>query len=144
MISNFFGQKNWLTEHQLKVTATALGLEYNAGTRRRMARANAILFYGLVKSTSLDGLYKVESQFQKNKTYLVLQNQHGWQCTCPDYDKNRQACKHAIAVAACNLMVDLSAEMEVIEAFDQQDNHYRFLRYLPTNNLPALEVSDEN
>ena len=35
MISSFFGQKNWLTEHQLKVTATALGLEYNAGTRRR-------------------------------------------------------------------------------------------------------------
>ena len=71
MINSFFGQKSWLTEHQLKVTATALGLEYNAGTRRRMARANAILFYGLVKSTSLDGLYKVDSQFQKNKTYFM-------------------------------------------------------------------------
>ena len=144
MINNFFGQKSWLTENQLKVTATVLGLEYNTGTRRRIARANAILFYGLVKSTSLNGLYKVESQFTGNKTYLVLQHQQAYQCTCPDYAKNRQACKHAIAVAACNLMVDLSAEMEVIEAFDQQDNHYRFLRYLPTNNLPALEVSDEN
>ncbi len=144
MISSFFGQKSWLTEHQLKVTATALGLEYNAGNRRRIARANAILFYGLVKSTSLDGLYKVESQYQKDKTYLVLQHQQVYQCTCIDYAKNRRPCKHAIAVAACNLMIDLSAEMEVIEAFDRQDNHYRFLRYLPTNNLPALEIDNEN
>ncbi len=144
MISNFFGQKSWLTAGELRITATALGLEYNPGNRRRMARANAILFCGLVKATSLDGLYKVDSQFQKDKTYLVLQHQQAYQCTCPDYAKNRQPCKHAIAVAACNLMVDLSAEMEVIEAFDHQDNEYRFLRYLPTNNLPALEIDNEN
>ena len=107
---------------------------------RRIARANAILFHGLVKATALDYLYKVQSQFQKNKTYLVILKEEGSQCTCPDSTKRRLPCKHAIAVQAYNSLVDLAYREEVVEAFDPDGRYYRFVRMSPpSTNLPSLE-----
>ena len=59
-----------MTEGEMKATAAAMDLPTDRDALRRVARANAILFHGLVKSTALDYLYKVESQFQLDKTYI--------------------------------------------------------------------------
>ena len=80
-----FGHKNWMTETEMKAAATAMGLPTDRSTLRRVARANAILFNGLVKATALDYLFQVKSQFQQDKTYLVIQQEKRFACTCPDF-----------------------------------------------------------
>ena len=80
-----FGHKNWMTETEMKAVATAMGLPTDRSTLRRVARANAILFNGLVKATALDYLFQVKSQFQQDKTYLVIQQEKRFECTCPDF-----------------------------------------------------------
>jgi len=144
ILTNFFGHKNWMTENEMRAATITMGLPTNRDSFRRVARANSILFHGLVKSTALHYLYKVQSQFHQDKTYLVLQQEGGYyQCTCPDYTKRQLPCKHAIAVQAYNSLVDLAYREEVVEAFDPDGRHYCFVRmYPPSTNLPSLEVCD--
>ena len=143
MIS-YFGHKNWLTENEMEEAAAAMNLPTDRYTLKRIARANAILFHSLVKSTALHYLYKVQSQFHQDKTYLVLQQEGGYyQCTCPDYTKRQLPCKHAIAVMAYNSLIDLAYQEEVVEAYDPQGGYYRFLKLIPTTNqIPMVEVAD--
>ena len=138
-----FGHKNWMTEGEMKATAAAMGLPTDRNSLRRVARANAILFNGLVKATALDYLYKVESQFQQDKTYLVIQQEKGYQCTCPDFSKRQLPCKHAISVMAYNSLVDLAYREELVEAYDPDGQYYRFLKLVPaSNHIPMVEVAD--
>ena len=142
-LTSFFGHKNWMTEGEMKAAAAAINLPSDRSSLRRIARANAILFNGLVKATALDYLYRVESQFQQDKTYLVIQLEKQYQCTCPDYTKRQLPCKHAIAVQAYNSLVDLAYQEEVVEAFDPDGRYYRFLKLVPaSNHIPQLEVCD--
>ena len=142
-LTSFFGHKNWLTEGEMKATAAAINLPTDRDTLRRVARANAILFHGLVKATALDYLFQVKSQFQQDQTYLVLQLEEGYQCTCPDFTQRQLPCKHAIAVMAYNSLVDLAYREELVEAFDTDGRYYRFLKLVPTaNQIPSLEVGD--
>ena len=144
LMVSYFGHKNWLTESEMKATAAAMNLPTDRYTLKRIARANAILFHSLVKSTALHYLYKVQSQFHQDKTYLVLQQEGGYyQCTCPDYTKRQLPCKHAIAVQAYNSLVDLAYREEVVEAYDPDGRYYRFLKLVPASNqIPQLEVAD--
>jgi len=138
-----FGHKNWMTETEMKAAATAMGLPTDRSTLRRVARANAILFNGLVKATALDYLFQVKSQFQQDKTYLVIQQEKRFECTCPDFTKRQLPCKHAIAVQAYNSLIDLAYQEEVVEAYDPQGRYYRFLKLVPAcNHIPQLEVAD--
>jgi len=138
-----FGHKNWMTETEMKAVATAMGLPADRSTLRRVARANAILFNGLVKVTALDYLFQVKSQFQQDKTYLVIQQEKRFECTCPDFTKRQLPCKHAIAVQAYNSLIDLAYQEEVVEAYDPQGRYYRFLKLVPAcNHIPQLEVAD--
>ena len=140
---SYFGHKNWLTGNEMEEAAAAMGLPTNRDSFRRIARANSILFHGLVKSTALHYLYKVQSQFHQDKTYLVIQQEGGYQCTCPDFTKRRLPCKHAIAVQAYNSLIDLAYQEEVVEAYDPQGRYYRFLKLVPAcNHIPQLEVAD--
>ena len=142
-LTSFFGHKNWLTEGEMKAAAVAINLPTDRDTLRRVARANAILFHGLVKATALDYLFQVKSQFQQDQTYLVLQIEEGYQCTCPDFTQRQLPCKHAIAVMAYNSLVDLAYREELVEAFDTDGRYYRFLKLVPTaNQIPSLEVGD--
>ena len=142
-LTSFFGHKNWLTEGEMKATAAAINLPTDRDTLRRVARANAILFHGLVKATALDYLFQVKSQFQQDQTYLVLQLEEGYQCTCPNFTQRQLPCKHAIAVMAYNSLVDLAYREELVEAFDTDGRYYRFLKLVPTaNQIPSLEVGD--
>ena len=144
ILTNFFGHKNWMTENEMRAATITMGLPTNRDSFRRVARANSILFHGLVKSTALHYLYKVQSQFHQDKTYLVLQQEGGYyQCTCPDYTKRQLPCKHAIAVQAYNSLVDLAYREEVVEAYDPDGQYYRFLKLVPAcNQIPSLEVAD--
>ena len=138
-----FGHKNWMTEGEMKAAATAMDLPTDRSSLRRIARANSILFHGLVKATALDYLYKVQSQFQQDRTYLVIQLEKQYQCTCPDYTKRQLPCKHAIAVQAYNSLVDLAYREEVVEAYDPDGRYYRFLKLVPASNqIPVVEVAD--
>ena len=142
-LTSFFGHKNWLTEGEMKATAAAINLPTDRDTLRRVARANAILFHGLVKATALDYLFQVKSQFQQDQTYLVLQLEEGYQCTCPDFTQRQLPCKHAIAVMAYNSLVDLAYREELVEAFDTDGRYYRFLKLVPaSNHIPSLEGAD--
>ena len=139
-----FGHKNWMTEDEMKAAAAAMDLPSDRSSLRRIARANAILFHGLVKATALDYLYKVQSQFQQDQTYLVLQQEEGYQCTCPDFSKRQPLpCKHSIAVQAYQTLVDLAYREEVVEAFDPDGRYYRFFKLVQASNqIPQLEVAD--
>jgi len=138
-----FGHKNWMTETEMKAAATAMGLPTDRSSLRRVARANAILFNGLVKATALDYLFQVKSQFQQDKTYLVIQQEKRFECTCPDFTKRQLPCKHAIAVQAYNSLIDLAYREEVVEAYDPDGQYYRFLKLVPAcNQIPSLEVAD--
>jgi len=139
-----FGHKNWMTEDEMKAAAAAMDLPSDRSSLRRIARANAILFHGLVKATALDYLYKVKSQFKQDRTYLVIQLEEGYQCTCPDFSKRQPLpCKHSIAVQAYQTLVDLAYREEVVEAFDPDGRYCRFVRmYPPSTNRPSLEVRD--
>ena len=137
-----FGHKNWMTETEMKAAATAMDLPTDRSSLRRVARANAILFNKLVQVTALDYLYRVESQFQQDKTYLVIQQEKGYQCTCPDFTKRLLPCKHAIAVMAYNSLIDLAYREEVVEAYDPDGRYYRFLKLVPASNqIPVVEVA---
>ena len=138
-----FGHKNWMTEGEMKAAATAMGLPTDRSGLRRVARANAILFNGLVKATALDYLFQVKSQFQQDRTYLVIQQEKRFECTCPDFTQRQLPCKHAIAVMAYNSLVDLAYREEVVEAYDPDGRYYRFLKLVPASNqIPQLEVAD--
>ena len=138
-----FGHKNWMTETEMKAAATAMGLPTDRSSLRRVARANAILFNGLVKATALDYLFQVKSQFQQDKTYLVIQQEKRFECTCPDFSKRQLPCKHAIAVMAYNSLVDLAYREEVVEAYDPDGRYYRFLKLVPASNqIPMVEVAN--
>ena len=140
-LTSFFGHKNWLTAGEMKAAA-AINLPTDRDTLRRVARANAILFKGLVRATALDYLFQVKSQFQQDQTYLVIQQEGGYQCTCPDYTKRQLPCKHAIAVQAHQTLVDLAYREELVEAFDTDGRYYRFLKLVPASNqIPSLEVA---
>ena len=101
------------------------------------------MFNGLVKATALEYLFQVKSQFQQDKTYLVIQQEKRFECTCPDFTQRQLPCKHAIAVMAYNSLVDLAYREEVVEAYDRDGQYYRFVRMCPpSTNLPSLEVCD--
>ena len=139
-----FGHKNWMTEGEMKAAAAAMDLPSDRSSLRRIARANAILFHGLVKATALDYLYKVQSQFQQDRTYLVLQLEEEYQCTCTDFSKRQPfPCNHSIAVQAYQTLVDLAYREELVEAYDPDGQYYRFLKLVPAcNQIPSLEVAD--
>ena len=142
-LTSFFGHKNWMTEGEMKAAATAMGLPTDRSGLRRVARANAILFNGLVKATALDYLFQVKSQFQQDRTYLVIQQEKRFECTCPDFSKRQLPCKHAIAVMAYNSLVDLAYREEVVEAYDPDGRYYRFLKLVPAaNQIPMVEVAN--
>ena len=138
-----FGHKNWMTETEMKATAAVMNLPGDRDTLRWIARANAILFHGLVKATQLDYLFKVQSQFQENRSYMVMERNCNWFCTCPDYSERKLDCKHSIAVQAYHTLVDLAYREELVEAYDPDGRYYRFCRLVSaSNNIPVLEVAD--
>jgi len=67
----------------------------------RMDKASHILVARTVEPTGDDGKsWWVESETAEQQFYLVLVTPHGaWPCTCKDFERRQDWCKHALAVA---------------------------------------------
>lgn len=76
-------------------TATTLGLPTKGFVQRRVAHA-----YDLVESNTVmevdDGIFRVRSQYEPHKSYLVNINHGHPSCDCPDGQRTIN-CKHRIA-----------------------------------------------
>jgi transposase-like protein len=65
----------------------------------RKIRGYAIISKGDTPVKLARGVYRVPSQSEKGKSYVVLAHTHDrWQCECPDYQKHGIMCKHIHAI----------------------------------------------
>ena len=77
-----------------------LDLTPNRGNIRRVVRATDLVNRGLVRHQATfenDSVYLVMSQNNPSQIYTVLKNGIV-QCTCLDYQKHDELCKHGLAV----------------------------------------------
>jgi transposase-like protein len=68
----------------------------------RKLRAYSILAHGKVDKIS-DFAYRVWSQTEENKHYIVIREGLEWKCECPDFTLNHVVCKHIHAVEQFSL-----------------------------------------
>jgi len=68
----------------------------------RKVRAYSLLAHGKVDKIS-DFAYRVWSQTEENKHYIVVREGLEWKCECPDFTFNHVACKHVHAVEQIRL-----------------------------------------
>ena len=83
------------SQSEIIATAKALGLPTAGFIQRRIARA-----YDLVESNKIsridDGIFRVRSQYEADKSYIVNLNHGEPSCDCPDGERTIN-CKHRIA-----------------------------------------------
>ena len=84
------------SQPQIETTAILLGLPVNEPfINRRIAKA-----FDLVESHKVsqidDGLFRVQSQYEPDKSYIISTNHGAPECSCPD-GKRTVWCKHQIA-----------------------------------------------
>ena len=85
---------------QAKARAIDLGLSPDRGNIRRVVRAHDLVNRGFVRHQATfenDSVYLVMSQNNPSQIYTVLRN-GTVQCTCPDYQKHNEICKHGLSV----------------------------------------------
>jgi hypothetical protein len=63
----------------------------------RKVRAYSLLAHGKVDKIS-DFAYRVWSQTEENKHYIVIREGLDWKCECPDFLVNHVVCKHIHAI----------------------------------------------
>ncbi|MGA2308135.1 MAG: SWIM zinc finger family protein [Candidatus Bathyarchaeia archaeon] len=68
----------------------------------RKIRAYSLLAHGKVDKIS-DFAYRVWSQTEEGKHYIVVREGLEWRCECPDFVFNHVACKHIHAVEQIRL-----------------------------------------
>jgi len=83
------------SQQEIIGTAKSLGLPTDGFIQRRIARA-----YDLVESNKVskidDGIFRVRSQYEPDKSYIVNVNHGAPYCDCPDGERTIN-CKHRIA-----------------------------------------------
>ena len=83
------------SQQEIIGTAKSLGLPTDGFIQRRIARA-----YDLVESNKVskidDGIFRVRSQYEPDKSYIVNLNHGEPSCDCPDGERTIN-CKHRIA-----------------------------------------------
>jgi hypothetical protein len=89
-------QGNNLTLKIINETAVSLGLPSNQSfINRRIARAFDLVEGNKVAEVT-DGIFRVHSQYEPNKSYIVNLNHGEPSCNCPDGERTIN-CKHRIA-----------------------------------------------
>jgi transposase-like protein len=71
-------------------------------TNARKVRAYSLLAHGKVDKIS-DFAYRVWSQTEEGKHYIVIREGLEWKCECPDFVYNHVVCKHIHAVEQFSL-----------------------------------------
>ena len=85
---------------EAKAITVDMELTPNRGNIRRVVRATDLVNRGLVRHQATfenDSVYLVMSQNNPSQIYTVLRNGK-IQCTCPDYQKHDELCKHGLSV----------------------------------------------
>ena len=77
----------------------------------RKLRAYSLLAHGKVDKIS-DSTYRVWSQTEEGKHYIVVREGLEWKCECPDFILNRVACKHIHAVQQIRLNEQVTFPVE--------------------------------
>jgi hypothetical protein len=83
------------SQSEIITTAKGLGLPTDGFVQRRVARAIDILESNKVNEID-DGIFRVHSQYDENKSYIVNVNHGAPYCDCPDGERTIN-CKHRIA-----------------------------------------------
>ena len=107
------------SQEQIIDTAKSLGLPTDGFVQRRVARA-----FDLVESNKVmevdDGIFRVRSQYDPSKSYIVNVNSGTPSCDCPDGAKTIN-CKHRIASL---LYAQKQAESQMLTIYDDSKNSY--------------------
>ena len=85
---------------EAKAITVDMELTPNRGNIRRVVRATDLVNRGLVRHQATfenDSVYLIMSQNNPSQIYTVLRNGK-IQCTCPDYQKHDELCKHGLSV----------------------------------------------
>jgi hypothetical protein len=94
-IQEYFTMKLGFSQQEIIATAKSLGLPSDGFIQRRVARA-----FDLVESKKVsqidDGIFRVRSQYDEGKSYIVNVNSGEPSCDCPDGERTIN-CKHRIA-----------------------------------------------
>ncbi|MGD0494663.1 MAG: DDE-type integrase/transposase/recombinase [Candidatus Bathyarchaeia archaeon] len=77
----------------------------------RKLRAYSLLAHGKVDKIS-DSTYRVWSQTEEGKHYIVVREGLEWKCECPDFVLNHVACKHIHAVQQIRLNEQVAFPLE--------------------------------
>ena len=83
------------SQEQIIDTAKSLGLPTDGFVQRRVARAFDLVETNKVNKVT-DGIFRVRSQYDPSKAYIVNVNHGAPMCDCPDGERTIN-CKHRIA-----------------------------------------------
>jgi predicted nucleic acid-binding Zn finger protein len=107
----------------------------------RKIRAYSLLAHGKVHKIS-DFAYRVWSQTEEGKHYIVIREGLEWKCECPDFLFNHVTCKHIHAVEQIRLKEQNALPFEEegenvcevespVLARAQSTEHYFLRRFMP-------------
>ncbi|MBC8462379.1 MAG: SWIM zinc finger family protein, partial [Deltaproteobacteria bacterium] len=92
----YFIMRIGFSQQEIIGTAKSLGLPTDGFIQRRVARAQDLVASNKVSRMD-DGIFRVSSQYDVAKSYIVNLN-GDWGCDCPDHQKHTgDSCKHMIA-----------------------------------------------
>jgi hypothetical protein len=121
-----FTMKLGFSQQEIIGTAKSLGLPTDGFIQRRIARA-----FDLVESNKVsqidDGIFRVRSQYEPDKSYIVNLNHGEPSCDCPDGERTIN-CKHRIAALLFNQNKQAQAIVArneaIIKTTDGDDGDY--------------------
>ena len=107
------------SQQEIIDTAKSLGLPSDGFVQRRVARAIDILDSNKVTEID-DGIFRVHSQYDENKSYIVNVNHGQPYCDCPDGERTIN-CKHRIASL---LYAQKQSKARMLTIYDDMANSY--------------------
>ncbi|MBC8228973.1 SWIM zinc finger family protein [bacterium] len=106
------------SQQEIINTAKSLGLPSDGFIQRRVARAFDLVATNKVSQID-DGIFRVRSQYEPDKSYIVNVNHGAPNCDCPDGERTIN-CKHRIAA----LLYARKQAMTIIKTTDGEEGNY--------------------
>jgi len=108
------------SQQEVITTAKSLGLPTDGFVQRRVARAFDLVNTDKVTEVT-DGIFRVRSQYEPDKSYIVNVNHGQPSCNCPDNERTCH-CKHRIA--SLLYVRKQSQSVKVIKTTDGKDGDF--------------------
>ena len=107
------------SQQEIIGTAKTLGLPTDGFIQRRVARAYDLVNTNKVSEVT-DGIFRVRSQYEPDKAYIVNLNHGEPSCDCPDGERTIN-CKHRIAAL---LYAQKQVQPQMLTVYDDTKNSY--------------------